>query len=535
MPFYERQPYIQPLHQIIAEVMRGDIRVPRFQRPGVGTWDPEQRGDLLDSLYRGFPVGTILLWSTTIPIKTFSEVGGFRVPETKRAATLRLVLDGHQRLSTLVQILGPGLVGHSEHAETQIAQQEMIERERWVFELDFEQAGKGSRECFVLLKPGNEPTPTQLPLGIALSRPALNRWIRDRKNPLTDEHVTEADNLRDRLREYSMPVAVLVEDSLEAATESFKRINSSGTPMTSFNMVASLAYAHDFDPQQLFEEQYAEKLAPLGWERVKDSDILRVCAGLTGQNPARIGVAELAKRLRGNRDLICSAFDAVAAAVEILRTCGVHGPEALPYSYQLIILAISLRNHEVTTLDANRESIVGKWFWLTTYGEVFAGVNSAVFDRAKKALADMIAGGSWSAMERDVSRKVRELQRFDFRSARSKASALLMARQLDNNDVDGEYHRALTGGVSAMQLLLPRGQRSIWWHLAIAPSGQTITRFRESLRKREQLLVDSNDLDRLGVPGDVRGTVQELLQARHEFLLGEERRFVSELGLDWST
>ncbi|HID31136.1 MAG TPA: DUF262 domain-containing protein, partial [Desulfobacterales bacterium] len=107
MPFYERQPYIQPLYQIVSEVLQGDIRIPRFQRPGTETtWSAEKRGNLLDSLYRGFPIGTILLWSTKKPINTLDAVGGFTIKSASSKDGQRLLLDGHQRLSTLVQVLG---------------------------------------------------------------------------------------------------------------------------------------------------------------------------------------------------------------------------------------------------------------------------------------------------------------------------------------------------------------------------------------------------------------------------------------------
>ena len=134
MPFYERQPYIQPLPSILAEVMRGEIRVPQFQRPGTEvTWTSDQRGDLLDSVYRGFPIGTVLLWSTKQDIRTMERIGGFGVPTPIPGRPLRLVLDGHQRLSTLVSILGPGL--DDESLSAKLTAEDDNERERWFFDL----------------------------------------------------------------------------------------------------------------------------------------------------------------------------------------------------------------------------------------------------------------------------------------------------------------------------------------------------------------------------------------------------------------
>ena len=542
MPFYERQPYIQPLYQIVSEVLSGDIRIPRFQRPGTETtWTPERRGDLLDSLYRGFPIGTILLWSTRMPIRTLDVVGGFRVQKAVSSEGQRLLLDGHQRLSTLAQILGPGLISDLQLQEVERAPGDPTksgDEEVWVFDLQPIKESLKSRDRFVLLKRDQQPTSTQLPLHTALDRKELNRWLRDRQPPLNDTQITEADALRDRLREYSIPVAVLVADSLEDATESFKRINSSGVPMSDFNMVAALAYQDGFDPQALFEEYRGDLLEPLGWQDVPDSNILRVCAALAGQHPAKLEVDKLAHQLRDNKDLISKAFDAVAEAAKAIRqACGIHGPEALPYSWQLITLAIKFGSDSSDLSEPETLEAVRRWLWVTTYGEVFAGINSAIYDRGGAALTAMIQGGSWLAMERDVTKKVRPVARFDFRAARAKASALLMARYQDGGDLEGPAHRALAAGGSSLGLLQAKGKRSTWWHLAVIDDQTSIIKYREALQRRASgNSIDSDNplLTRLGVPSDAQGSIPHLLTARRDLLKTEEQQWVSELGLEWA-
>lgn len=543
MPFYERQPYIQPLYLIVSEVLRGDIRIPRFQRPGTETtWSSEKRGDLLDSLYRGYPIGTILLWSTNNPIKPLPTVGGFKIQAPSSGEGQRLLLDGHQRLSTLVQILGSGLIEDMQLAGIERAPRaidELPDQEVWVFELQPPKPETNSRERFILLRRDQKPTPTQLPLSTAIDRKALNRWIRgDRKTPLSDAQISEADALRDRLREYSIPVAVLVADTLQDATESFKRINSSGVAMSDFNMVAALAYQDGFDPQALFEEQRGELLEPLGWRDVPDRDILRICAALAGQHPAKMEVDKLAKLLRADRGLIGRAFQATARATEMLgEVCGIHGPEAMPYSWQLITPAVWLGSQGGDISGRDVQDAVRRWFWLTTYGEVFGGVNSVIYDRSLRALGEMIQGGSWKAMERDLNKKVRSTVRFDFRAARSKAVALAMARRQDDSDLNGQAHRALAIGVSSMGLLQAKGMRSMWWHLAVIPEGDLVNQYRSALKRRvsgRPEVWDDDLLTKIGVPSGAQGAIEDLLDARRVLLEADERQFVMDLDLEWA-
>jgi len=560
VPYYERQPYIQPLYSVVSDVMRGEIRVPRFQRPGTEeTWTDEQRGDLLDSLYRGFPIGTLLLWSTAKKIRTLDQVGGVAIPPAPESSTTRLVLDGHQRISTLVLILGAGLRGElgrvpppAQKLDADSDAPQKRETGRWVFDLAPSPNSDSTRERFVLLRSEQNPTETQLPLDIALDRAALNKWIREKKESLKDEEIAAADALRDRLREYNIPVAVLVADSLQDATESFKRINSSGQPMSAFNMVAALAYQEDFDPQEVFQHYRSELLEPIGWQDVSDSDILRVCAAKVGQAPLKFGVEDTAKKLSENREVIESSFRQIRRAADKLGSlCGIYGPKALPYSWQLITLAICFPEDRSEFSGEESDRAIRRWFWITTYGEVFGGVNSAVYDRSKRALEDMMRGASGDEtqmMQRDVAPRVRAPQRFDFRAARSKACALAMARYQDK-DVNGDgiqdvpsacdsHHRALASlGVSAMHTLTTTSKRSLWWHQVVVPEGTQVTQYRDALKRRADGTASNQDrtlLATIFVPEDKDGDVDALLEARRVALLRQEKEFVETIGLQWA-
>lgn len=45
---------------LVGRVGKGEIALPDLQRPFV--WDTSKVRDLFDSLYRGFPVGSLHLW-----------------------------------------------------------------------------------------------------------------------------------------------------------------------------------------------------------------------------------------------------------------------------------------------------------------------------------------------------------------------------------------------------------------------------------------------------------------------------------------
>ena len=86
------------LTHLIEDIKHGNVALPEIQRPFV--WSAAKVRDLFDSMYRGYPVGTLMLWETGAPVGT-RQVGGGQ--ETKVAQ--RLIVDGQQRLTSLFAVL----------------------------------------------------------------------------------------------------------------------------------------------------------------------------------------------------------------------------------------------------------------------------------------------------------------------------------------------------------------------------------------------------------------------------------------------
>lgn len=84
---------------LLADVTKGNIKIPVFQRDYV--WEDDQIMSLLDSIYMGYPVGSLLLWSTKVALHHERNVGGFKLPATPEDFPVNYVLDGQQRLTTL--------------------------------------------------------------------------------------------------------------------------------------------------------------------------------------------------------------------------------------------------------------------------------------------------------------------------------------------------------------------------------------------------------------------------------------------------
>ena len=88
------------VEELVSMIERGELRLPEMQRRYV--WRSTRVRDLLDSLYRGYPSGAILLWETDEPV----PLQEFAIEQQKNAFhSTRLLLDGQQRLTSLSAVI----------------------------------------------------------------------------------------------------------------------------------------------------------------------------------------------------------------------------------------------------------------------------------------------------------------------------------------------------------------------------------------------------------------------------------------------
>src|SRR5206468_5070411 len=85
---------------LVGMIERGELRLPEMQRRYV--WRAPRVRDLLDSLYRGYPTGTVLVWETDQQMPTRDLA---IAQQASPFAGHKLLLDGQQRLTSLSAIL----------------------------------------------------------------------------------------------------------------------------------------------------------------------------------------------------------------------------------------------------------------------------------------------------------------------------------------------------------------------------------------------------------------------------------------------
>ena len=90
------------VENIISSIKAGEIAIPEIQRPFV--WDASKVRDLMDSLYKGFPVGYIIVWKNP----------DIRLKDGKVSSGKKILIDGQQRITAIqAAVVGQEVVDSS--------------------------------------------------------------------------------------------------------------------------------------------------------------------------------------------------------------------------------------------------------------------------------------------------------------------------------------------------------------------------------------------------------------------------------------
>lgn len=91
----------------LDELIAKNYQIPTFQRDVV--WEQENVKKLWDSIYKFYPLGSILIWKTDVKLQNHRQIGGHQITDTNFSRTeYQYILDGQQRTTSLLTSLYGG-------------------------------------------------------------------------------------------------------------------------------------------------------------------------------------------------------------------------------------------------------------------------------------------------------------------------------------------------------------------------------------------------------------------------------------------
>jgi hypothetical protein len=353
------KPASERVQQLAQRVLDGDIILPEFQRPFV--WKPKQILDLLDSIYRNFPIGSVLVWESRQALASKRTLADLEVRPRSDAYPVNYLLDGQQRLSTICGALNwkPG-----------------NPKSVWnvVFDL--------KTQKFFHVDHANELPIHQIPIR-RLSDPAT--YYR-RLAPLDDDALSGiADRLFNRFKDYQIPVVTMGDMSVKDVAPVFERINSTGTRLTIFDLMRAATWSLEFDLGKTIDD-IRTSMQPKRFGALDKKTFLRALGAAAGNDFSAESIDAL--RHKETEDLSRAASEtkeAAKRAADFLGThVGVPRAEALPYTNQFAVLCEIFRL--VGHPDSDQLKDICRWFWGSTLSGYFGGWDNGQMATDAKAI-----------------------------------------------------------------------------------------------------------------------------------------------------
>lgn len=481
------------LGKLVEQIVSGRIRVPRFQRAFV--WGQRDLLDLLDSVFRGFPIGAILVWDTDQEITSTERIGPVQVDPPPQG-TVGYLLDGQQRVSALVGTLRlvvdpPDAPGPS-----------IAENLDWRVYCDLE-----SGEFLRTPRQGVEPR--HFPVRSLLNTQdffASCRRIEQQAGDPTRKRkwLGEADRLASAFRDYQLPLIRIRDADLDSAVAVFARLNRTGRKMAADEMVSALTYEEGgFHLASAFSE-FKRELGSLGFGNLDRVLLLRSVLAALDLDVYATDWANLVVKQDVRARLpkaFTSATDGLRRALRFLRRRGVTSDRLLPYGLQLVLLGEFFRSCDEPAAETER--LLRRWFWVTSFTGWFGARGGAQVRSALREMRELGEGARDSIQVVDFNAPAEPFpERFDGRSARVRAFLLYLC-SLDPVSL-GDGSRLDTG-----KLLASRGSDAVGYVVANRGRGHDL--FSSPANR---MFVDADHT------GQALGALRELAMGGHQDSLG---------------
>ncbi len=335
----------EKVEDLVERVRRGLVRVPRFQR-GL-KWKSPNVVDLFDSLYRGYPVGSLLFYKRPAPADRLN-VGPLTV-DASESSEAWWVVDGQQRVTTLAACLARPVP-----IPTKADRQDP-------FVLYFDAA----QRTFGPPPSAGQIPSTWVPLPQLLDASQLTEWVfgwQHRENEELRRGLFEAGT---RIREYPIPLYLIETEDSNVAKEIFYRINKAGEPLRWTEVHKALFGDEGSSPSTL--EELSGELADVGMGQLDESRLLTCLLALRGKDPTQRLTDHVRRDPEVLREAVQEALPVLRRVLSFLRKdAGIPHLRLLPKSILLDVLTRFFALNEYPNPRARL--LLARWFWRTVLG-----------------------------------------------------------------------------------------------------------------------------------------------------------------------
>jgi hypothetical protein len=356
---------------LFSNINEGRIKIPQFQRDFV--WGKEQTAQLIDSIIKGFPIGTFILWKTQEELRHIKNIGNVSLPDVPKGESVQYILDGQQRITSLYAVW-KGL-------RITIDGDEVDYKD---ISIDLSKEINADERVVVVEPPEDTPH-------ISVHK-LLNGSITELVDQYRDE-LSKIEVYKARLTGYDFSTIMISNYPIDIACEIFTRINTGGTELTLFEIMVAKTYdlERDFDLARefdwLIDNKGAEKdLEDVGYDTVASATVLQ-CIAVSTNEEKQVRRRDILKL--NKNDFINkwpTVKDGIFAAVDYLRSYQrIPVSRLLPYNALLVPLTyFSVQNNYEPPSPSQDVLLTQYLYWAALTNRFSSGVEGKIALDIKK-------------------------------------------------------------------------------------------------------------------------------------------------------
>jgi hypothetical protein len=368
----------------LGNIQAGGYQIPTFQRDVV--WERNNVKMLWDSVYKFYPLGSILVWRTPLVLHSHRRIGGHVLTEPLNAAEHRYILDGQQRTTSLyTSIYGGSIVGQDSDPTVYIDLSVVLDsvtdeasyRERFLFWDEINDQNGALIRNKGRNKRWNEGTV------VSLHDIVFNFGRLDSKLSALPYDAPERVHLRTMqsvLQNYRLSFIELHGIEVAEVCQIFERINQAGRPLNIFDIVVAKTYRAADPAKNVMGfylrdliQQFRKSLGVSNYASLDDWTFLQlvaVCVRLHQQKSgARATVVNITDRYlnelkASDIEVVWGAAQAaMRKALEFLdNVLGLNGPNLVPYRYVYMTLTGYFFENR-----APSNTLLQRYFWFACF------------------------------------------------------------------------------------------------------------------------------------------------------------------------
>lgn len=391
---------MQPQNQTIkynflfSEIDSGIIKIPKFQRDF--TWTKEQTASLIDSIIKGYPIGTFIFWQTNEELRHFKEIGNISLPSTPVGSSVKFVLDGQQRITSLYAVR-KGIIFNR--------QGKIIDYKEIC--IDLEEATENDESVVF-----TETLPNKRFISV---HDLLNNSLTDFIANYTTEEIEKIQTYQQRLVTYDFSSIMIVGYPLDIACDVFTRINTGGTELTLFEIMVAKTYdvERDFDLLQQYEillnsNNNGKDLEDANFDTIPAQTVLQCVSACYQEAIKRRDILKINKT--DFIDIWPHVKDAIFLAVDWLTShLRIPVSELMPYNALLIPITYLFYKKDFQPLSEREEILFEQYFWWASLTNRFSSAVESKIEQDLHRMDDILDGKLPSYRGEEIKIKLEDL------------------------------------------------------------------------------------------------------------------------------